>query len=183
MTSEQMSYYANPVGDFKTSLDKFRYWHQVSSGFVDGQPIPSSKLRALGEIHDSLGGEKLLVWAYYRQDIERIYDYFKGQCVKIHGDTKDREKLRKEFLKNAGKTVLVANQRAFGIGTNLTPVRYVVYYSNSYNYEDRVQSEDRVHRIGQKDSVFIIDLVTSKADTSVLNAYSRGKSIQEYLKS
>jgi len=39
----------------------------------------------------------------------------------------------------------------------------VVFYSRNYNLLDRLQAEDRNHRIGQKNNVTYIDLIT--ADT------------------
>ena len=38
----------------------------------------------------------------------------------------------------------------------------VIYYSNGYDLEKRLQSEDRAHRIGQKKSVTYVDLVAPK---------------------
>jgi SNF2 family DNA or RNA helicase len=36
----------------------------------------------------------------------------------------------------------------------------VVYYSNSFDLEVRLQSEDRAHRIGQTKSVTYVDLIS-----------------------
>ena len=47
-----------------------------------------------------------------------------------------------------------------GYGITLTEASTVIYYSNSYNLEHRIQSEDRAHRIGQAKSVTYIDLYT-----------------------
>lgn len=44
----------------------------------------------------------------------------------------------------------------------LTAASTVVYYSNNYDLEKRIQSEDRAHRIGQTKSVTYIDLMTEK---------------------
>jgi SNF2 family DNA or RNA helicase len=38
----------------------------------------------------------------------------------------------------------------------------VIYYSNSFDLEKRLQSEDRAHRIGQTEKVTYIDLITPK---------------------
>ena len=42
----------------------------------------------------------------------------------------------------------------------LTEADLVIYYANDFNLETRIQSEDRAHRIGQKNNVTYIDLVT-----------------------
>ena len=42
----------------------------------------------------------------------------------------------------------------------LTEANLVVYYANDFNLETRIQSEDRAHRIGQKNNVTYIDLIS-----------------------
>ena len=41
----------------------------------------------------------------------------------------------------------------------LTAAHTMVYYSNSFDLEKRLQSEDRAHRIGQTKNVTYIDLI------------------------
>ena len=65
----------------------------------------------------------------------------------------------------------VANPATGGLGITLTAASIVVYYSNSYNAEHRVQSEDRSHRIGQEKKVTYIDFVAPKTiDEKILGA-------------
>ena len=45
-----------------------------------------------------------------------------------------------------------------GYGLTLTAANTVIYYSNGYDLEKRLQSEDRAHRIGQKKSVTYVDI-------------------------
>ena len=53
----------------------------------------------------------------------------------------------------------------------MTAANTVIYYSNSYDLEIRLQSEDRAHRIGQKNIVTYIDLVSPDTiDEKVLGA-------------
>ena len=54
----------------------------------------------------------------------------------------------------------VGNPQTAGYGLTLTSAHNVVYFSNDFNLETRVQSEDRCHRIGQTQKVNYIDLVT-----------------------
>ena len=53
----------------------------------------------------------------------------------------------------------VSNPQTGGMGLTLHAAKNVVYYSNDFNLESRVQSEDRAHRIGQKDKVTYVDLM------------------------
>jgi SNF2 family DNA or RNA helicase len=41
----------------------------------------------------------------------------------------------------------------------LTAANTVIYYSNSFDLEVRLQSEDRAHRIGQTNKVTYVDLI------------------------
>ena len=54
---------------------------------------------------------------------------------------------------------LWATPQTAGYGLTLTSAHTVIYYSNDFNLETRVQSEDRCHRIGQNHPVTYIDLV------------------------
>ena len=47
----------------------------------------------------------------------------------------------------------------------------MIYYSNGYDLEKRLQSEDRAHRIGQEKSVTYIDLIAPKTvDEKIVKA-------------
>ena len=53
----------------------------------------------------------------------------------------------------------------------MTAAQTMVYYSNSYDLEIRLQSEDRAHRISQTKSVTYIDLISpGTIDEIVLTA-------------
>ena len=53
----------------------------------------------------------------------------------------------------------MGNTQTGGYGITLTAASNVIYYSNSYDLEKRLQSEDRAHRIGQKKNVTYVDLI------------------------
>ena len=58
-----------------------------------------------------------------------------------------------------------------GYGITLTAANTVIYFSNSYDLEIRLQSEDRAHRIGQTNKVTYIDLVSpGTIDEKILQA-------------
>jgi SNF2 family DNA or RNA helicase len=66
---------------------------------------------------------------------------------------------------------LVANPATGKYSWTLTTAHTAIYYSNSYKLEDRYQSEDRLHRIGQENKVTYIDLVApGTVDEVILQA-------------
>ena len=77
----------------------------------------------------------------------------------------------------------VSNPQTGGRGITLTEASTMIYYSNSYDLELRVQSEDRIHRIGQDKSCTYIDLVSKNTvDEKILqNLLSKVKISNEVL--
>lgn len=150
-----------------TKLTKLR---QVTSGFImsDMKPVSMTppgenpRLKTLLDITEDVDGQ-FIVWAYYREEIAQIEAAFKDAqipCVSYHGGIK--EQAREDAVDNfqAGRArAFIGQPQAGGIGLTLTAAETAIYYSNDYNYENRVQSEDRCHRIGTTNHVTYIDLV------------------------
>jgi len=68
-----------------------------------------------------------------------------------------------QFQQEKGPTrYFVGNPQTGGYGITLTAANTVIYFSNSYDLEKRLQSEDRAHRIGQTGSVTYVDLIAEK---------------------
>ena len=70
----------------------------------------------------------------------------------------ERDINRKKFQSDPKCRFLVGTPATGGYGLTLTAANTVVYYSNGYDLEKRLQSEDRAHRIGQKKSVTYVDI-------------------------
>ena len=156
---------------------------QICCGFLqpdegDLQPIPSKRLNALREIVEEADG-KIIIWATYRHDIARISEMLQKEfgsrsVASYFGDTPQNE--RQEIVNRFQDPVcdlrfFVAQPKTGGYGITLTEASTVVYYSNSYDLEIRLQSEDRAHRIGQKQAVTYIDLVSPNTiDEKILKA-------------
>ena len=65
----------------------------------------------------------------------------------------------------------MGNPQTGGYGITLTQANTVIYYSNGYDLEKRLQSEDRAHRIGQKKSVTYVDMIAEKTvDEKIVKA-------------
>ena len=86
--------------------------------------------------------------------------------------SEDRQKAIKDFQNPKSKVkYFVGNTQTGGYGITLTAASNVIYYSNSYDLEKRLQSEDRAHRIGQHKPVTYVDLIAEKTvDEKIIKA-------------
>lgn len=141
------------------------------------------RLNALLEIVEE-SQHPLIVWARFRMDINIIMDALRARnirAVRYDGAVSDDERARAVMLFQHDSTpaeqrarVFVGNPAAGGHGLTLTAAKTVVYYSNSFHLLDRLQSEDRAHRIGQDNSVLYIDLVAEGSiDEHIVEALRR----------
>jgi SNF2 family DNA or RNA helicase len=145
---------------------------QIMSGHLktdDGETIyfDSKRMDALKEVIEEHDG-KAIIWSRFRYDIQQITKmlnetFGEGCAASFYGDTPDDERQRivEKFQdKNSKLKFFVGNPATAGYGLTLTEADLVVYYANDFNLETRAQSEDRAHRIGQKNNVTYVDLIT-----------------------
>lgn len=163
--------------------------HQLTSGWVKMgggviEQVHDAKLRALKSILQAWEGEQVIIWAHFRHDIDMIKEMLGDKAVRIYGGISngERQTALADFFQGR-KQYLVANPASVGHGLTLVNASKVIYYSNSWNYEFRAQSEDRVHRIGQKAKVVdYVDLVTpGTVDVDIAEALVRKESFQRPL--
>ncbi len=143
---------------------------QVMSGHLmtdDGElmTFPSGRLDALMEVAAETSG-KMIIFSRFRHDIQQIEaaltkEYGEGSAVSYYGDTsvEERELAVKNFQDPDSKVRFFVSNKTGAYGITLTEASTVVYHSNDFDLESRIQSEDRAHRIGQKNPVTYIDLI------------------------
>jgi len=153
------------------ALTQLMRLHQITCGHSkldDGSEIsiPSKRVEELLSVVEETS-DKVIIWANYRHDIESIKlalakEYGMNAVGTYYGDTDDEERRRvvREFQDPESELrFFVGNPRTGGYGLTLTAASTVVYFSNSFDLEVRLQSEDRAHRIGQTKSVTYVDLI------------------------
>ena len=152
-------------------LTKMLRLHQISCGYTttdtgENIELKSTRLEELMSILEEVEG-KAIIWANYRYDIKRIIEEIKRvhgdeSVGSYYGDTSDDNRVLylKQFqdLKSPMR-FMVGNTQTGGYGINLTAASNVIYYSNNFDLEKRLQSEDRAHRIGQVNKVTYIDII------------------------
>ena len=145
--------------------------HQITCGHFkadDGTTtaLKNNRMDALLQLLEETDG-KVIIWANYREDIKNIVAalkkaYGEASTVEYHGSvdpTLRQDNIAQFQQKNSPTRYFVGNAQTGGYGITLTAANTVVYYSNSYDLEKRLQSEDRAHRIGQTGSVTYVDLI------------------------
>jgi|TARA_R110001583_G_scaffold46538_3_gene145986 SNF2 family DNA or RNA helicase len=152
-------------------LTKMLRLHQISCGYTttdlgENIELTSTRLNELMSILEETEG-KAIIWANYRYDIKRIVNEIKkvygdDSVGSYYGDTSDDNRVLylKQFQDvKSPLRFMVGNTQTGGYGINLTKASTVIYYSNNFDLEKRLQSEDRAHRIGQVNKVTYIDIV------------------------
>lgn len=154
---------------------------QITCGHLktdDGElrQLKSNRLDELMQVLEEVDG-KAIIWATWTHDIQQIAaalakEYGKDSVAKYFGETVDRQPIVDRFQDpDSPLRFFVGQPRTGGYGITLTAATTMVYFSNSYDLEIRLQSEDRAHRIGQKQTVTYIDLVSPKTvDEKILDA-------------
>ena len=153
-----------------TVLTQLMRLHQITCGYVtadDGstQQVESNRLNELMSILEDTEG-KVIIWANYQLSVGEIIQkiiklYGKDSYVHYYGLTpqEDRQDFIRKFQNDPKCRFIIGTPQTGGYGITLTEANTVIYYSNGYDLEKRLQSEDRAHRIGQKKTVTYIDLI------------------------
>jgi SNF2 family DNA or RNA helicase len=153
-----------------TALTQLMRLHQITCGHFsadDGtiQEVKNNRLAELLDVLDEVEG-KSIIWAHYQHDVKNIFKlieekYGPGSVVHYYGKTlpEQRDYAIKNFKDNDKVRFFVGTPQTGGYGITLVQANTVIYYSNGYDLEKRMQSEDRAHRIGQKKKVTYVDII------------------------
>tara|TARA_Y100001963_G_scaffold45397_1_gene64018 strand:+ start:40 stop:957 length:918 start_codon:yes stop_codon:yes gene_type:complete len=153
-----------------TALTQLMRLHQITCGHFsadDGtiQEVKNNRLAELLDVLDEVEG-KAIIWAHYQHDVKNIFKlleekYGPGSVVHYYGKTlpEERDYAIKNFKNNDKVRFFIGTPQTGGYGITLVQASTVIYYSNGYDLEKRMQSEDRAHRIGQKKKVTYVDII------------------------
>lgn len=132
--------------------------------------------------------DKVIIFCRYSFEIHRVTEALAAQygaesVVQFYGELplKAREASIRAF--EGPVRFLVANRVCAGYGLNLQFCHQVVYYSNDWDFATRIQSEDRVHRIGQDEEVNIYDIYAEDTiDERIMKCLLRKENLVESFK-
>tara|TARA_R110002110_G_scaffold55933_7_gene159373 strand:- start:994 stop:2457 length:1464 start_codon:yes stop_codon:yes gene_type:complete len=174
-----------------TILTQLLRLQQLCSGFTKTEegiivPVKSRKIEELMATLEETQG-KVIIWGFFTQNLLEIHQaiataktpegdlkYGPESVELFYGETKseERQNIVERFQDpNSPLRFFVGQPRTGGYGLTLTEAKTVIYYSNGYDLEVRLQSEDRAHRIGQTNKVTYVDIVAKDTiDEKILQA-------------
>jgi SNF2 family DNA or RNA helicase len=208
MTGEQRAYYEQSKEEILMEIDEddfdsvtifrlFTALQQIVCGFWNrrhkGEPVEHLELnsRRIDVLMDTVmsipDNEKIIIWTKYQHDIEEIsaalWEKFGPDCVApFHGTLNEKKRAEQVERFRNGSRFFLATQSCGGHGLTLNESHYVIYYNNAFKYSERLQSEDRCHRIGQEHKVVYIDIQCNDSiDDRIANALAaKGNAVEAF---
>ncbi len=125
-------------------------------------------------------GEKLVVFANHVSVVKELSEYFK--CNKIDGSvsSEDRDKFVQDFQENENTKLIVINLAAGKEGLTLTAASKLAFVELGWTPGEHDQAEDRIHRIGQKNTANIYYLIGKNTiDNEIFDLISAKREITD----
>lgn len=163
---------------------------------------------ALECIDDRPRDEGTIIWCRFIEDIRQMTlalseAYGARSVVQFYGETSDKDRAEavarfqgvREFMDKSGNLLrseivpardrarfIISQQRAGGVGQTWTAGNLSFHYSNSFSLIDRLQAEDRPHRIGQYHPVQYIDLESQDTvDSTIITSLIAKKEVADVI--
>ena len=154
---------------------------------------PNAKTTELDHLlNEELAGEQVVIFGLYKAELENLAARYAGPSVGldkwdlppiIYGPTPEhrRQELIDQF-QAGNRRLLFAQTRTGGIGINLTKAQTAIYVTRSWSLEEYLQSQDRLHRIGQTGTVSIIHLLAEDSiDQDIADALAEKRNLADHL--
>jgi len=164
-------------------------FQQVASGFlpisdpetgeeIEVKQLDNARIRCFSEVIEDTDG-KFIAWGKFARDIDDMVAACEAlgiEAVRYDGRTspEDRADAITRFQEGTARA-FIANPAAAGEGLTLHAATTVIYYNNSFKLTERLQSEDRAHRIGQEHPVLYVDITASGTVDEKITAALRNK--------
>lgn len=151
---------------------------QIGCGFVyddHGKATNIGASHRLTELENVINqtSNKTIVFASHRAAVNAIYNHLTNagySAAKVDGSINGtaRADIFYAFQNQADPHILVAQERTASHGLTLTEADTIVWYSLPTSYETYAQANARIHRPGQKNKHFVVNLVATPVEQKLL---------------
>jgi SNF2 family DNA or RNA helicase len=209
MTKEQFKIYhqleeellyelaSGAVVDASLAIVKVMRLQQVLCGHLNtsddesrGKPqiIPSYRSEYVTELVEEASG-KVIIFCRFVADVGLVCNALANSNIKSVGitgqiDSNDRITEIAKWRNEKDIKALVITTATGGTGLTFNEANTTIFFSNSWSATDRLQAEDRNHRIGQNDKVTYHDIIVpGKVDAKLLRALREKRMISQEFRS
>ena len=199
--------YKDEKVEAKSKLTAYIRLQQIASGFVSSEQLPEDELedpppnkitwfdelpkfdQLLVDVEEICGSTdnptgQCIVVCHFSAEAERIYQALENAGYKCCLQTGWKKVGTLEAFKQKKFPILVANIRVISMGFNLQEhCHHMIFYSNTFSLEDRIQVEARIYRAGQQNRCIYIDYVMKDTiDMKVYAALKQKKQLADYIR-
>jgi SNF2 family DNA or RNA helicase len=141
---------------------------------------------AMMSVAEDIEGQ-MLFWAPHRDKIDQIIECLRAgfddaSIVRFDGATDKKARMAGVDQFQEGKArFFVANPASAATGLTLTKGETAFYYSDSFNWEHRAQSEDRNHRIGTTSARYFDLMAIGSIDETIAKSHAAKKAVADFI--
>ena len=199
--------YKDEKVEAKSKLTAYIRLQQIASGFVSSEQLPLDELedpppnkitwfdetpkidQLLVDVEETVGSTdnptgQVIIVCHFSAEAERIYDALTAAGYKSCLMTGWKKVGSIEGFKTGKFPIMVANIRVISMGFNLQErCHHMIFYSNTFSLEDRIQVEARIYRSGQRNTCIYLDYVMKDTiDMKVYAALKQKKQLADYIR-
>lgn len=199
--------YKDEKVEAKSKLTAYIRLQQIASGFVSSEQMPEGELedpppnkitwfddlpkidQLLCDVEETVGSVdnptgQVIIVCHFSAEAERIFDSLEHAGYHCCLQTGWKKVGSLEAFKAKKYPILVANIRVISMGFNLQEhCHHMIFYSNTFSLENRIQVEARIYRAGQKNTCIYLDYVMKDTiDMKVYAALKQKKQLADYIR-
>ena len=145
-------------------------------------PKDNPRIKTLLNIISDVDSQAI-IFSKYTHEIQAILSTLPDAIGFYGGITPAKRQENLEKFRNKKVRFLVANKVCAGYGLNLQFCNTIIFYSNDWDWATRIQAEDRVHRLGQKNDVKIYDIIANRSlDKRIIRCLRRKENLVNDIK-
>ena len=199
--------YKDEKVEAKSKLTVYIRLQQIASGFVSSEQVTEDELedpppnkitwfdelpkidQLLVDVEEIVGSTdnptgQVIIVCHFNAEAERIFNTLEQANYKCCLQTGWKKVGSLEGFKQGKYSILVANIKVISMGFNLQEkCHHMIFYSNTFSLEDRIQVEARIYRAGQKNKCIYLDYIMKDTiDMKVYAALKQKKQLADYIR-
>lgn len=202
-----LTLYKGEKVEAKSKLTVYIRLQQIASGFVSSEQLPEEEQedpppnkitwfdelpkisQLLVDVDEIIGSTdnpsgQVIIVCHFSAEAEYIFNTLEKEGYKCCLQTGWKKVGTLEAFKQGKYSILVANIRVISMGFNLQEkCHHMIFYSNTFSLEDRIQVEARIYRAGQQNKCIYLDYVMKDTiDMKIYAALKQKKQLADYIR-